>query len=178
MKLQCLALSLLLSACATATPPALTCPTEFARYTLRGAPGATLQFSVPPHAPNAHSDLAARIDFEDESYWFVFTSSLGFSRNYIGRTDDPFEAAGREDAGEDIGQEPLEPEFDGSEYLGFDASFNVIEDLPRAGEPAPAHILANGIASSIWYSTPRRVLPKGLWDLSACAPRETASASQ
>lgn len=178
MKLQWLALSLLLSACAPAAPTPLACPAEFARYTLRGAPGAMLQFAVPPHAPNAHSDLAARVDFEGETYWFVFTSSLGFSRDYIGRTDDPFEAARRADAGQDIGHEPRAPEFDGSEYVGFDASFNLIEDLPHAGAPAPEHILANGIASSIWYSTPRRVLPKGLWDLSACAPRETASASQ
>lgn len=174
MKLQWFALPLVLalSACGAGVsmPPAipLGCMAEGAIYRLDGAPSAELRLVKPPHALNAASDLAARVDFEGETYWFAFTSSLGFSRNYIGRTEDPFEAARREDTGEDAGETAREPEYEGSEYVGLDVNFDQIESVPRADTPAPAFIVANGVAASIWYSEPRRVLPKATWRLAGC----------
>lgn len=145
------------------------CPADRAVYTLRGEPGAVMRFVRTPHALNAYSELAARVDFEGETYWFAFASSLGYSRDYIGRTEDPFEAARREDAGEDASEVPAEPEYSGSELTLFDAAYNVIEGVPQADDRAPAHVLATGVGSSVWYSVPRRVLPKALWDLTSCA---------
>jgi hypothetical protein len=165
------AAALALSACSTSTArPATpqTCPAERAVYALRGAPNASLRLVRTPHALNAYSDLAARVTFEGETYWFAFTSSLGYSRNYIGLTEDPFEADRREVAGENIGEEPREPDYSGSELVSFDADFNVLPNVPQAGEPAPSHLLATGIGSAIWYSTPRRVLPQALWSFSGC----------
>jgi hypothetical protein len=169
MRIGFLAATLLLASCASAPNASPACPAERAIYTLRGEPGATLRILPTPHPLNAHSELAARVDFEGETYWFAFTSSLGYSRNYIGRTDDPFEAARREDAGEDDGEIPQPPEYDGSELTTFDAAYNVLPNVPQRGDPAPAHLLATGVGSSIWYSIPRRALPKALWDLTSCA---------
>lgn len=173
-----LPIALALCACSPALDAGPACPAAHARYELRGAPGAQMTLVRAPHALNAYSDLVARVEFQDETYWFAFTSSLGFSRNYIGRTEDPFEAARREDAGEDIGEEHREPEYDGSEYVGFDSNFDVIPEVPRAESQAPAHILANGIASAIWYSEPRRELPLGLWSLTSCVGQLAPSADR
>jgi hypothetical protein len=161
-----------LSACASATAQngpaqASQCRAEMALYRIRGA-DATLRIMPTPHALNAYSNLAARVDFEGETYWFAFVSSLGYSRNYVGRTVDPFEAAAREDAGLEVDPAYVQPEYDGSELTLFDANFDVIENVPNNGDPAPAHLLATGISSSIWYSVPRRELPKALWDFVEC----------
>lgn len=171
MRYLFLVLPLVLASCASsrADSNASACPAERAIYTLRGAPDATLRIIRVPHAPNAYSDMAARVDYQGDTYWFAFSSSLGYSRNYVGRIPDPIESARREDAGEDVGEEHQEPEYEGSEYTAFDADFDVIENVPQSGDPAPAHLLAIGISSSIWYSIPRRELPKALWDFSACA---------
>lgn len=149
---------------------AISCPAERAIYQIRGEPDARLRIIRTPHALNAYSDLAIRVDFEGDTYWFAFVSSLGYSRDYVGRTVDPFEAAAQEDQGLDPDQRYTAPDYDGSEIAFFDANFDTIESAPpQAGDPAPAHLLATGISSSIWYSVPRRVLPKALWDLTACA---------
>lgn len=161
--------ALALSACATAPAAAPRCAAETAIYTLRGQPDAMLRLVRTPHPQNAYSELAARVDFEGEVYWFAFVSSLGYSRNYVGRMDDPFEAARRDDAGKDADEEHPEPEYNGSELHSFDAAYNLIEGVPQAGEPAPAHLVATGIASAIWYSLPRRQLPRSVWDLASCA---------
>ena len=174
MRFIFLAAAVAVSACSTPSQSATqqACPAERAVYALRGEPNASLRLIRAPHPLNANSDLAARVTFEGETYWFAFTSSLGYSRNYVGRTDDPFEAARREDAGEGAGEEQQEPEYNGSELVSFDAGFNVLPNVPQSGEPAPAHLLATGIGSAIWYSTPRRILPQALWTLSGCDSAE------
>ena len=175
MRFMILALSLALAACATSRPSAsaIACPAERAVYTLRGEPGAQMRFMRTPHALNAYSDLAARVDFESDVYWFAFNSSLGYSRDYIGRIQDPFFAAAEDDAGEDAGEIREEPDFASSELISFDADYNVIAAVPRSGEPAPQHLAATGVGSSIWYSLPRRQLPKAVWDLTSCADAQS-----
>jgi len=160
-----IALTLALSACASTPETVPLCPAERAIYTLRAEPAAQLRTLRTPHALNAYSELAARVEFEGETYWFAFVSSLGYSRDYIGRTEDPFAAAQREDDGGDS----AEPEYNGSELISLDARYNLIEGVPQAGEPAPAHLVATGVGSAIWYSIPRRQLPKSIWDLTSCA---------
>lgn len=161
---------MVLSACASAQGSAQTnpiaCPAEGALYRLRGQPDAQLRIVRTPHPQNAHSELAVRVDFEGETDWFAFVSSLGYSRDYIGRIADPFEHARREDAGEE--REISEPDSDGSELISFDEAYNVIQGVPQAGEAAPAHLVATGIGSAIWYSLPRRQLQRSIWDLAAC----------
>lgn len=159
----------LMTACASAPEALLSCPAERGLYSIRGEPGASLRIFEPPHAQNAYSDLAARVEFEGETYWFAFSSSLGYSRNYVGRTNDMIEAARLEDAGGDNDEERQEPQYDGSEIHFFDARYNLQHNLPQSGDLAPAHILATGVSSSIWYSIPRRELPRAMWDLSGCA---------
>lgn len=181
MKLQWFASMIFLALGGCAPPDQATgpvCLAANANYHLRGRPEARMTLVAPPHALNAYSDLVAKVEFEGDTYWFAFTSSLGFSRNYVGRTENPFEAARREDAGTYAGQERQEPEYSGSEYVGFDANFDVINEVPRSAAPAPTHILANGIASAIWYSEPRRELPLGLWDLTSCVGQLAPSATQ
>ncbi|MEJ0058605.1 MAG: hypothetical protein WDM79_02980 [Terricaulis sp.] len=171
MRFWIIAAALAAAGCAAQSAPrTLTCAAERAVYLNRAEPGARLRVFKPPHAQSAASDLAAIVDFEGERYWFAFTASQGYSRNYIGRTGDMIEAARREDSGEDADDEHREPEFDGSEISFFDASYGVIETLPQTGAPAPAHIYASGIGSAIWYSIPRRSIPIAMWDLAECAP--------
>jgi hypothetical protein len=165
--------ALILSACVTAPLQTAPCPAERAIYALRGQDNARLRLFKPPHAQNASSDLAAIVDFEGERYWFAFTSSLGYSRNYIGRTGDMIEAARREHEGLENGENQPEPEFDNSEIVLFDAHYNVIESLPQSGDPAPAYLYSTGIGSAIWYSIPRRSLNRALWDLTGCAQSNT-----
>ncbi|MEZ6024131.1 MAG: hypothetical protein R3C16_12125 [Hyphomonadaceae bacterium] len=168
MRVLIVALLAATAACAAApVDTAPVCTAERAIYTLRDQPDARLRFVATPHRLNATTDLALRVEFEGDSYWFALTSSQGFSRNYVGQTIDPFEAARREDAGEESDGDA--PEYNGSELVLFNAVYGVEQDVPQSGDPAPAHLLANGIASAIWYSEPRRHLPLGMWDLSDCA---------
>ena len=104
MRFIFLAAALAVSACSTTSQSATpqTCPAERAVYALRGEPNASLRLIRTPHALNAYSDLAARVTFEGQTYWFAFVSSLGYSRNYVGLTDDPFAAARLEDAGNPV----------------------------------------------------------------------------
>lgn len=169
MRALLLGFALVISGCASARPEALSCVAERAVYANRAQPNAELRIFKPPHAQNAASDLAARVAFEGETYWFAFTASNGYSHNYVGRTGDMIEAARREDAAEDDGEEHQEPEYDGSEIVFFDPDYNVLENIPQSGEPAPAHIIATGIGSAIWYSEPRRLVPIAMWDLKSCA---------
>lgn len=171
MRFLILAALLAVSGCATQNAaPALSCPAERAIYRLRDAPGAALRIFKPPHPQNAYSDLAAIVDFEGERYWFAFSASMGYSRNYVGRTHDMIEAARREGSGEDANDPPPQaPEFEGSEISFFDADYDVSERIPQLGDPAPAYIYASGIGSAIWYSVPRRQLPIQMWDLAECA---------
>ncbi len=169
--IRSLALAALVAASGCVTPtqaPASGCIAEQALYRIRGA-DATLRFVQTPHPLNAYSELAVRVDYEGETYWFSYSASMGFSRHYIGQTEDPFEAAAREEA-ETADSEPPAPaaESDSNELVLFDANYDVIEALPQKGGPAPAHVVATGISSDIWYSLPRRVLPKAMWDFSAC----------
>ncbi len=166
-----MAFLLAVSACAAQTAtPSISCPAEQAIYRLRDEPGAALRIFKPPHPQNAYSDLAVIVDFEGERYWFAFSASMGYSRNYVGRTADMIEAARRADNGEDANDPPPQaPEFEGSEISFFDANYNVTERLPQLGAAAPAHIYASGIGSAIWYSIPRRQLPIQMWDLAECA---------
>lgn len=167
--------AVMLSACASTTSNGQpSCPAEHAVYTLRGQPNAQLRILRTPHALNAYSELAARVDLEGETYWFAFVSSLGYSRDYVGRTMDPFEEARREDAGEDATNPYAEPDYNGSELISFDADYNLIEGVPQAGEPAPSHLVATGIGSAIWYSVPRHELQRSIWDLAACGEAEAA----
>ncbi|MET0182393.1 MAG: hypothetical protein ABW199_05855 [Caulobacterales bacterium] len=159
----------LLVSCATPSLHAApSCTAERSVYTLRGAPDATLRLIEPPHALTAYSDLAAKVDYQGETYWFAFTSSLGYSRNYVGRTSDPFEAARIEDQGGDPPDAYTQPEYNGSEISFFNAGYDLAENIPQSGDAPPAHILASGISSAIWYSEPRRELPKAMWDFHAC----------
>lgn len=38
-------------------------------------------------------------------------------------------------------------------YLGMDAQYNVLQSVPKRGEPAPAHFLIPDLRSALWYRT-------------------------
>lgn len=165
-----------LGACASAPNQenAISCPAEQAVYRLRNQPVAELRLMRAPLAPNAYSDLVARVDFEGEAYWFAFVSSLGYSRDYVGRIPDPFDNARPEDVAdnlEDLAPAP-DPEYSGSELISFDKDYNVVAGVPQTGQPAPAHLVATGIGSAIWYSAPRRELQRSIWDMADCDQTE------
>jgi hypothetical protein len=169
MRLVLLAAAIALSGCTASPPKSLSCTAENAVYKLRGQPGAELRLLKAPHPLNAYTDLAARVSVDGGTYWFTFTSSNGYSRDYMISTTDPFVEAKDEESAQAETENDEGDEADLSEFHAFDAAYNVIEGSPRSGQPAPAHILAPGVGSAIWYSTPRRELNRSVWDLSACA---------
>lgn len=169
MRTVLLAAALVLAGCSAKAPKSITCPAETSVYKLRGQPGAELRLLKAPHPLNAYTDLAARVTVGGGTYWFTFTSSNGYSRDYMIPTTNPFEEAKDEDTAEAETEGDKGGDADLSEFNAFDAAYNLIEGSPHSGQPAPAHILASGVGSAIWYSTPRRELNRSVWDLSACS---------
>jgi hypothetical protein len=165
---------LAIAACTASSPKSLACSTENAVYKLRGQPGAELRLLKAPHPLNAYTDLAAKVSVDGGTYWFTFTSSNGYSRDYMISTADPFVEPKDEESAEAETEDDESGEADLSEFHAFDAAYNVIEGSPHSGQPTPAHILAPGVGSAIWYSIPRRELNRSVWDLSDCT--ETAGA--
>jgi hypothetical protein len=58
------------------------------------------------------------------------------------------------------------------DYIGTDARYDVIDDIPRRGGIAPAHILIPGLGDALWHQwpivEPRDGAPKQFFDLVTC----------
>jgi hypothetical protein len=155
--------ALLVSAAVTA------CPIEQARYALRTEPVVTAVFTRVDSGRDWPTGLAMRIDSHGHLYWFLpFGGGTGGAQ-YLASTLD----VTRPDwtpPNPDGGPRPL-----GSlDYLGFDATYRVLGDVPRRSDAAPAHILLPGLSDRLWHAPPgaeRDAVPRQVFDLVRCESR-------
>lgn len=160
-----------LCACAAPAPKAPSCAAPGAIYKLRGQPSAVFRLVKPPHPMGTASDLIGRLDLEGQTWWYSLTSSNGYSHDYLISEADPFKASD-EDERADKADESDESDDGGTlEMVFFDSAYNVLEGPPQGSGKAPAHLLATGLGTALWYSTPRHELKKSIWDLSVCADK-------
>lgn len=158
-----------------AAAAALSCDVEHARYEMRTAPGITASFrdvdSV--RAADGIDDWPAHLAFRlhmaktGRTYWFLPWSGGTDDRQHLASTTD-VEAPGWTPPNPDGGPRPLGD----LDYLATDAHYNVIDDIPHRGGPAPAHILIPGLGDRLWHQSPiaepRDAAPKQFFDLVAC----------
>lgn len=149
---------------------ALSCDVEHARYVLRTAPDITATFRDVDTPIDWPSQLAFRLHFArtNRTYWFLpWPGGTDDLQNLASTTD--VEAPNWQPPNPDDGPRPL-GDFD---YIATDAQYNVIDDIPHRGRPAPAHILIPGLGDALWHQSPmldrRDGAPKQFFDLVACS---------
>ena len=147
------------------------CPIERAHYSLRTAPAITASFrDVAPDAQDwpAHLAFGVTDAKSGRTFWFL---------PWPGGTDDLQNLASTKDVTAP-GWRPPSPD-DGPRPLGdlqlviTDAAYSVIDDIPRAGGVAPAHILVPELGDRLWHGVMngdfvRVVAPKQFFDLVRC----------
>ena len=142
---------------------ALQCPVENAHYVLRHHPGTTASFR--PVASSAdwpgglvlvvHSGAAGKT-----SWWLPAPGGTNNLQYLVSTTD--VDTPGWQPPHPDGGPRP-----EGyREYIGTDAAYDVIDDIPHRGTAAPAHILIPQAGSSH-----DEIFAKQFFDLAGCSPK-------
>lgn len=114
------------------------CPAESAHYVLRKAPDVSAYFRNVDSGPDWPSGLALAIDFKNSGHtfwWLPWNGGTDHRQNLASTTD--VTANDWRFPDPDGGPRP----HGDMEYLGLDANYDVINDIPRRGKLAPAHIL-------------------------------------
>ncbi|WP_294257738.1 hypothetical protein [uncultured Sphingomonas sp.] len=152
-------LGLILLAAAATAP----CPVERARYVLRHHPDWTAAYRPVDSGSDWPSGIALAVHRRStqETFWWL---------PWQGGTDGLQNIASTEDV---TAPDWRPPDPDGGprpqgnrQYLGFDADYNLIDRVPRRGDPAPAHMLFPNAAGA-----GDRVFDwKDFFDLSGCSP--------
>ncbi|ENZ80701.1 MULTISPECIES: hypothetical protein [Caulobacter] len=152
--------ALLLTAAVTA------CPAEKAVYALRTEPAVTARFVPVASDQSWPSGVALRLDFHGKQQWFLPAIGGSNGENYMDRTTDPGTSGWKL------------PDPDGGwgrlgdfQYLGFDAGYTLLLGVPRAGQPAPAHMLLPTLDDALRHprdGVDRDSLPRQFFDLVAC----------
>lgn len=144
------------------------CPMVAARYGLIGYPEFTASFQPTPSAPGWESDVALRVVVDDRFFWFMFDQS-GISGDVsLVRTSDPSSPGWRPPSLSSPNASATE-----ASYYRMDADLNIRSDAPRAGDAAPAYILAPDLTEVIAddpgaAKNSRVRMPKALFKLTYC----------
>jgi hypothetical protein len=154
----------------------LSCTVERARYSMRTAPDITASFRDvdTAKAANGWDDWPSHVAFRihigktNRTYWFLpWPGGTNDLQNLASTTD--VDAPDWKPPNPDGGPRPL-GDFD---YIATDAQYNVIDDIPRRGGIAPAHILIPGLGDSLWHQSAdpsrREGAPKQFFDLVGCS---------
>jgi len=123
---------------ALATVAVAVCPAENAHYVLRKAPGVSAYFRNVDSSPDWPSGLALAIHFKKSghTFWWLPWNGGTDNRQNIASTTDVTAKSWRP-PNPDGGPRP----YGNMEYLGLNANYDVINDIPRRGKRAPAHML-------------------------------------
>lgn len=144
------------------------CKVEDAQYALRHTPAITATFRPVDSGRDWPAKVALAVHFgeTDRTYWWL---------PWNGGTDDRQNVASTTDVtlpdwkppSPDGGPRPLGD----MEYIGTNAYYDVIDDIPRRGGIAPAHMLFTSLGDKTWHwSTAQRdSAPKQFFDLIGCA---------
>lgn len=123
---------------ALAAASASQCMSENAHYSLRGAPEVTAYSRKVDSGRDWPSGLALAINFKKSGHTFWWLPWNGGSDNLqnVASTTDVTAPDWRPPS-PDGGPRPNGD----MEYLGADPDYNIINDIPRRGKPAPAHMM-------------------------------------
>lgn len=123
---------------ALAAASAFSCSTEDVHYVLRYAPDVTAYFRKVDSGSDWPSGLALAIHFKQSGHTFWWLPSNGGTdnrQNIVSTTD--VTASDWRPPSPDGGPRP----YGSIEYLGLNANYDIINDIPYRGKPAPAHML-------------------------------------
>lgn len=142
------------------------CPAEKAVYALRTEPTVSARFVPVGTNQDWQAGVALRLDFHGKRQWFLPALGGTNGEAYMDRTPDPGTPGWKL------------PDPDGAwgrlgdfQYLGFDARYTVLPGVPKAGEPAPAHILLPTLDDALRHprdGAERDSIPRQFFDLTAC----------
>ena len=138
------------------------CPTQNAHYVLRHTPEISARFRPVDSGPNWPSNLAFEVydhKLGKVSWWLPWLGGTDNLQNIASTTD--VTVRGWQPPDPDGGPRPQ----GNREYLGMDADYNVINDVPYRGKPAPVHILIPEAGSSHDQTFPA----KQFFDLMSCS---------
>lgn len=150
-------------ALALAAAVAVICPAEKAHYSLRHTPGVTLAFVPVAKSQDWPSGIAIAVHYADSAHTNYFLPWLGGNdgRQNVAHTTDvtrpDFHMPSPDGGPGRLGD---------MEYIATDANYDLIPDMPKMGETAPAHILMSGLADSSWHSDS---IIKQFFDLDDCS---------
>ncbi|QWC55761.1 hypothetical protein F7D01_00485 [Erythrobacter sp. 3-20A1M] len=114
----------------------------------------------------AHVALAINFGETGRTYWWLPASGGSNNLQYIVSTTDVTLPEWHPPS-PDGGERPLGE----IEYIGTDADYNIIDDIPTMGGIAPAHMLLTSLGDRTWHwsTTQRDSAPKQFFDLIGCA---------
>ena len=153
-----------------------TCRVEDASYALRHKPGITATFRSVDSGADWPAEVALAIRFADtgRTYWWL---------PWSGGTDDKQNVASTTDVTRPDWRPPspdggLRPLGD-MEYIGTNANYDVIDNIPRRGGVAPAHMLFTSLGDAAWHwsTIQRDSAPKQFFDLIGCKSDRKPDAS-
>lgn len=144
------------------------CPVERAQYQLRDDPAVSAGFVAVASGPAWPSQLALRLHSarSGRAYWFLPWNGGSDGRQHLASTTD-VNAAGWQPPSPDGGTRPLGD----IEYLGTDADYRLLDQVPVAGGAAPAHLLLPDLREALWYRaapTQREHIARQFFDLLGC----------
>ncbi|KGK56462.1 hypothetical protein NC00_17970 [Xanthomonas cannabis pv. phaseoli] len=145
------------------------CTAEHARYALRDDSGVQAAFQRVASGPQWPAQLAvhllsARIGLDA---WFLPWNGGSDGSQHLASTTD-VTAPGWQAPDPDGGPRPLGD----ISYLGTDADYRVLSEVPRLGSAAPAHVLLQDLREALWYRTgpaQRQAVATQFFDLVGCA---------
>ena len=123
---------------ALASAAIIACPVENAHYALRHTPGVTAYFRDVDSGPDWPGGVALAVHVRRTgvtTWWLPWRGGSDNLQNLASTTD--VRAPGWKPPSPDGGPRPL----GNREYLGADARYTIIDDIPLRGGPAPAHML-------------------------------------
>lgn len=157
---------------ALAAASSIHCPAESARYVLRHAPDVSADFRKVDSGPDWPSGLALAIRFKKSghTYWWLPWNGGTDNRQNIASTTDVTASDWRPPS-PDGGPRP----HGNMEYLGLNANYDIINDIPHRGKPAPAHMLLAYAGAAEFNHGAGNSVPdtKQFFDLVGCSAKDS-----
>lgn len=138
------------------------CSVVDARYELRGNPSVTAKFISVPRSGDWQTGLALKVSVKESarSYWFL---------PWQGGTDGRTNLAWVKEKNSQIPSRSSRQDF---EFFTTNVTYDILDEVPEAGDVAPAHMFLPDLANLIRHSTPIDPdrIGRAFFDLRACEP--------
>lgn len=143
------------------------CTVENAQYAMRKKPSITATFRSIESGREWPAGVALAIHFGDSGrtyWWLPWPGGTDGKQNVASTTD--VTRPNWQPPSPDGGPRPL----GNMEYIATNARYDVIDDIPRRGGVAPAHMLFSTLGDAAWHwsTTQRDSAPKQFFDLVGC----------